>query len=206
MRHADAAMYAASRQAAARNFRFHHGRARDRPALASRMRLDHAMRQALAQRPLPPALPAAGRPAHRRDRRRRGADPLARPRARATSRPASSSRWPRRAASSSRSATGCCSAGRRARPRLWQRPGCALPVAVNVSALQFQQAELRRPRRAGVLRGRRLAAAPARARAHRVDPGAATPTRRCSACRRWRGWACSCRSTTSAPATRAWPT
>jgi diguanylate cyclase (GGDEF)-like protein len=58
MRHAETAMKRA-KVGGRGGFRFH--RPQHESDLRRRMRLDHAMRQALASRPFPPALPAAGR-------------------------------------------------------------------------------------------------------------------------------------------------
>ena len=66
------------------------------------------------------ALPADRRPAHRPDRRARGARPLAAPRTRACSARCRSSRSPRRPGSSTRSASTCSSTAC-AEARRWQR-------------------------------------------------------------------------------------
>jgi hypothetical protein len=104
-------------------FRLHQAARRGRPA----QRTCAGPRDAPGpgQRPLPAALPAAGRHGRRRPAgRRRGADPLARPRAGRGAAGRSSSRWPRTPASSSPSATGCCRQAVR-QAALWHERGHA---------------------------------------------------------------------------------
>jgi hypothetical protein len=85
----------------------------------------------------------------------------------------------------------------------WVAEGRSLTVAVNVSALQFRQNGFVE-RVAAVLQAHRC---PRGWNSSSPNPSwCATPTRPCSACRPWRRSGCGCRSTTSAPATRAWPT
>ena len=142
------------------------GRPRRLPAATSRARATATCARACAstmrcarrleQRRLPAALPAADRSA-RAARwsapRRCCAGPIP---SSARSRRATSSRWPRRAASSCASATGCSSAPC-GRPPPGARRGLLVPVSVNVSALQFQQHGFVQ-RVAAVLRAARLPA------------------------------------------------
>ena len=112
--------------------------------------------------------------------RRRGAAALAATRDWACCCRTSSSRSPRRPASSCRSATGRCAACCE-RARRWQRAGHPpIPVAVNLSARQFRQAELVAERLGAILKRHGPAAERARARDHRehgdAGPGRAPST------------------------------
>ena len=169
LRHADKAMYSVKEGGGA-GYRFH--LPRKDVDLRTRMRVDHAMRQALAAGPVPPALPAAGRPGQRPRGRRRGAAALARPgdgrdvarRVHPGRRGERLHRRHRRLGARRGGAPGGAMACARHAPgRRRQRVGAAVP-----------QARLRRQRVAGAARVR-PAAAVAGARTDRVDPDPGRP-------------------------------
>ena len=117
-------------------------------------------------RPVLPGVPAAGRHRDRGDHRRRGARPLAPPRARRRCSRWTSSPSPRTPASSSPSATGSC-AEACTQGRAWHRQfGKPLRMAVNISARQLHDETLRRHGAAHAARDR-VRRPRARARDHR---------------------------------------
>ena len=145
LRHADAAMREVKEPGRARLPLPPHAAGRRRRRCASRMQLDHAMRQALAQQRFRLHYQPQVDLAQRRGGRRRGADPLARPGARRglAGRVHPGGRGERLHRRDRR--LGAAPGRRARRPPGGRRPArCA--VSVNVSALQFQPARLRRRR------------------------------------------------------------
>jgi EAL domain-containing protein (putative c-di-GMP-specific phosphodiesterase class I) len=86
----------------------------------------------------------------------------------------------------------------------WLERGLQVPIAINVSALQFQQPQFVE-RVAAVLAASKL---PPQLLELELTESILVrdADEACSGCSRWRASACACRSTTSAPAIRAWPT
>ena len=201
LRNADVAMYAAKErgkaQVAVLRGRDARGGRRapgaHRPSSAGRSTRDE----------LVPRLPAPRRARRRRDRRLRGAAALGAPDARpARARPLHR-RWPRRPASSSRSARGSsarpapsCAAGRTSTRRARE-----LEVSVNISAHQLADGELAGHRRAPPSTRRASAPTSSRSRSPRgcsSRTASASSASCASSSRSASAWP----STTSAPATR----
>ena len=166
-----------------------------------KFRLQEDLRNAVARKRVRPALSAAGQPAHPRRLRRRSADPLE---------PSDPRAAPARAIHPACRGDRADRADRRmgaqrglpAGQGLAGRGPAADPMSVNVSARQFKERNLIGHRRRRLARQRPRGEIPrtgadrkpdhAGRRSGGGDDGGAAS-----------GWACSCRSTISAPATRA---
>nr|WP_284290327.1 sensor domain-containing diguanylate cyclase [Angustibacter aerolatus] len=151
-----------------------------------------------------PAVPAGRRPRHRS--RAGGRGPAALDRGRPVGARCGRAWWRSRspAAASRRSAAGCCSSRWRGR-RAWRALGHQTGVAVNLSVQQARRRRLRGDRRPGAAgpRPATRAGSPSSSPSRCSSSGPAATSPRSSG---WSGWACTSRSTTSAPATRRWST